>query len=131
MHQIGLVFGQAWLEDDREWPSASDLVLPYAFLRALIFPSFGIAVAVTDMDSDDAEEEAELIVPCHDDSLSGDLLTFIPSIFIGIQCLLTYTIDTPSLNCTIVEGLDQRIDPLQGSGAPTRMEIAETISSQI
>ena len=37
MHQLGLVFGQAWLEDDREWPSASDLVLPYAFLRALIF----------------------------------------------------------------------------------------------
>ena len=65
MHQLGLVFGQAWLEDDREWPSASDPVLPYAFLRALIFPSFGIAIASTDVDSDDAEEEAELVVPCY------------------------------------------------------------------
>jgi hypothetical protein len=56
MHQLGLVFGQAWLEDDREWPSASDPVLPYAFLRALIFP-----IASTDVDSDDAEEEG--VVP--------------------------------------------------------------------
>ena len=63
MHQIGLVFGQAWLEDDREWPSASDLVLPYAFLRA-IFPSFGIAVASTDVDPDEADQDVELIVPC-------------------------------------------------------------------
>ena len=86
MHQLGLVFGQAWLEDDREWPSASDPVLPYAFLRALIFPSFGIAIASTDVDSGDAEEEDEIVVPVISIRFTfivydvRGLLTFIPSI---------------------------------------------------
>ena len=89
MHQLGLVFGQA-LEDDREWPSASDPVLPYAFLRALIFPTstdvFWIAIASTDVDSDDAEEEDEIVVPVISIRFTfivydvRGLLTFIPSI---------------------------------------------------